>query len=333
MAVQRGDITNLTRRSALRLSAGTVLAPLLARVAGAQAYPSRPVRLIVGFAAGGPVDIVARLMGQWLSDRLGQQFVIENRAGAGGNVATEAVVNAPPDGYTLLMVSPANTVNTTLYEKLSFNFLRDTAPVAGIMRTPNVMVVDPSFPAKTVPDFISYAKQNPGAINFASAGNGTSQHVAGELFKMMAGISMVHVPYRGAAPALTDLFGGRVHVMFGTTPASIDFIRAGKLRPLAVTTVTRWDGLPDIPTISDFVPGYEASGWFGVCAPRNTPSDVIAILNREIDAGLADAKLKARLEGLGGTVLVGSPAAFGKLLAEETEKWAKVVKFSGAKPE
>jgi tripartite-type tricarboxylate transporter receptor subunit TctC len=333
MDFRGGDIRSLPRRSVLRLAAATALAPVLAPIAQAPVYPSRPVRLIVGFAAGGPVDIVARLMGQWLSDRLGQQFVVENRAGGGGNVATEAVVNATPDGYTLLMVSPSNTVNTTLYEKLSFNFTRDTAPVAGIMRTPNVMVVDPSFPAKTVPDFISYAKKNPGAINMASAGNGTSQHVAGELFKMMAGINMVHVPYRGAAPALTDLFGGRVHVMFGTTPASIEFIRAGKLRPLAVTTTARWEGLPDVPTISDFVPGYEASGWFGVCAPRNTPSNVIEILNREINAGLNDPKLRARLEGLGGTVLVGSPADFGKLLAEETEKWARVVKFAGAKPD
>ena len=333
MDLRRGDITSLRRRSVLRLAAAAALAPMLAPMVRAQVYPSRPVRLIVGFAAGGPVDIVARLMGQWLSDRLGQQFVVENRAGGGGNVATEAVVNATPDGYTLLMVSPSNTVNTTLYEKLSFNFTRDTAPVAGIMRTPNVMVVDPSFPATTVPDFISYARRNPGAINMASAGNGTSQHVAGELFKMMAGINMVHVPYRGAAPALTDLFGGRVHVMFGTTPASIEFIRAGKLRPLAVTTTARWEGLPDVPTISDFVPGYEASGWFGVCAPRNTPSNVIGILNREINAGLNDPKLRARLEGLGGTVLVGSPADFGRLLAEETEKWGKVVKFAGAKPD
>jgi tripartite-type tricarboxylate transporter receptor subunit TctC len=322
----------LWRRRFLRLSAGALALPALVRATNAQAYPSRPVRIVVGFAAGGPLDIVARLMAQWLSDRLGQQFVIENRAGGGGNIATEAVINAPPDGYTLLMVSPANTVNTTLYEKLNFNFTRDTAPVAGIMRTPNVMVVDPSFPAKTVPEFIAYAKANPGKINMGSAGNGTSQHVAGELFKMMAGIDMVHVPYRGAAPALADLFGGRVHVMFGTTPASIEYIRAGKLRPLAVTTRTRWDGLPDVPTISDFVPGYEASGWFGICAPRNTPTDVIDVLNREINAGLADVKLKARLEGLGGTVLPGPAAVFGKMLAEETEKWAKVVKFSGAKP-
>ena len=285
----------------------------------------------MGFAAGGPLDIVARLTAQWLSERLGQNVIVENRAGGGGNIATEAVVSAPPDGYTLLMVSPSNAVNMTLYEKLNFNFIRDIAPVAGIIRTPNVMVVDPSFPAKTVPEFIAYAKANPGKLNMGSAGNGTSQHIAGELFKMMAGISMVHVPYRGATPALADLFGGRVHVMFGTTPASIEYIRAGKLRPLAVTTATRWDGLPDIPAISDFVPGYEASGWFGLGAPRNTPAEIVDTLNREINAGLTDAKLKARLEGLGGTVLTGSAAAFGKLLADETEKWAKVVRFSGAK--
>jgi tripartite-type tricarboxylate transporter receptor subunit TctC len=323
----------MKRRTFLRLTVGAAALPALPRVARAQAYPSRPVRLIVGFAAGGPVDIVARLMAPWLTDRLGQQFVVENRAGAGGNIATEAVVNALSDGYTLLMVSPANTVNTTLYEKLSFNFARDTAPVAGIMRTPNVMVVDPSFPAKTVPEFIAYGKQHPGKLNMGSAGNGTSQHVAGELFKMMAGINMVHVPYRGAAPAIADLFGGRVHVMFGTTPASIEYIRAGRLRPLAVTTGARWDGLPNVPTIGDFVPGYEASGWFGISAPANTPAAVIEVLNREINAGLADAKLKARLEGLGGTVLPGSAADFGKLLADETVKWAKVVKFSGAKPD
>ena len=285
----------------------------------------------MGFAAGGPLDIVARLTAQWLSEWLGQNVIVENRAGGGGNIATEAVVSAPADGYTLLMVSPSNAVNMTLYEKLNFNFIRDIAPVAGIIRTPNVMVVDPSFPAKTVPEFIAYAKANPGKLNMGSAGNGTSQHIAGELFKMMAGISMVHVPYRGATPALADLFGGRVHVMFGTTPASIEYIRAGKLRPLAVTTATRWDGLPDIPAISDFVPGYEASGWFGLGAPRNTPAEIVDTLNREINAGLTDAKLKARLEGLGGTVLTGSAAAFGKLLADETEKWAKVVRFSGAK--
>ena len=321
----------IPRRRFLRLAAGTAALTVGARAGFAQAYPSRPVRIVVGFAAGGPLDIVARLMAQWLSDRLGQQFIVENRAGAGGNIATEAVVNAAPDGYTLLKVSASNTVNTTLYERLNFNFLRDIAPVAGIMRTPNVMVVAPSFPAKTVPEFIAYARANPGKLNMGSAGNGTSQHVAGELFKMMARVNMVHVPYRGAAQALADLFGGQVHVMFGTTPTSIEYIRAGKLRPLAVTTTERWDGLPDVPTISDFVPGYEASGWFGLGAPRNTPADIVDTLNREINAGLTDAKFKARLEGLGGTVLTGSPADFGKLLADETEKWARVVKFSGAR--
>jgi tripartite-type tricarboxylate transporter receptor subunit TctC len=321
----------LWRRQLLHLAASAAALPLASRFAQAQSYPARPVRIVAGFAAGGPIDIVARLMAQWLSERLGQQFIVENRAGAGGNIAAEMVVSAPADGYTLLMVSPSNTVNMTLYEKLNFNFLRDIAPVAGIIRLPNVMVVDPSFPAKTVPEFIAYAKANPGKINMGSAGNGTSQHIAGELFKMMAGINMVHVPYRGAVPALTDLFGGRVHVMFGTTPASIQHIRAGKLRPLAVTTKTRWDGLPNIPTINEFVPGYEASGWFGLGAPRNTPAEIVATLNREINAALTDAKLKARLEGLGGTVLAGSPADFGKLLADETKKWAKVVRFSGAK--
>ena len=323
----------LPRRRFLQVVTGLATLPFVSRATWAQAYPSRPVRMVVGFAAGGPMDIVARLMAQWLSERLGQQFIVENRAGGGGNIATEMVVGAPPDGYTLLVVSPSNTVNTTLYEKLSFNFTRDIAPVAGIIRLPNVMVVDPSFPAKTVPEFIAYGKAHPGKLNMGSAGNGTSQHIAGELFKMMAGIQMVHVPYRGAAPAMADLFGGRVHVMFGTTPASIEYIRAGKLTPLAVTTMARWDGLPDLPTINDFVPGYEASGWFGLGAPRDTPSEIVALLNREINAGLADPKLKARLEGLGGSVLMGSPAEFGTLLVEETAKWAKVVKFSGAKPD
>jgi tripartite-type tricarboxylate transporter receptor subunit TctC len=322
----------LPRRRFLHLAAGVVALPAVSRFSWAQSWPDRPVRLIVGFAAGGPVDIVARLMGQWLSERLGQQFVIENRAGGGGNIATEAVVNARPDGYTFMLVSPVNAINATLYDKLNFNFIRDIAPVAGIIRVPNVMVVDPSFPAKTVPEFIAYAKANPGKINMGSAGNGTSQHVAGELFKMMAGVNMVHVPYRGAAPALTDLFGGQVHVMFGTSPTSIGYIRAGKLRPLAVTTATRWEGLPDIPTIGDFVPGYEASGWFGLGAPKNTPTEIVDRLNGEINAGLADPKLKARLTDLGGTMLAGSPADFGKLIADETRKWAKVVKFSGAKP-
>jgi tripartite-type tricarboxylate transporter receptor subunit TctC len=324
-------IMGFPRRTFLKFAVPAAMLPALSRAPRAQTYPSRPVRMVVGFAAGGPMDIVARLMAQWLSERLGQQFVIENRAGGGGNIATEMVVTAPPDGYTLLVVSPSNTVNTTLYQKLNFNFTSDIAPVAGFIRLPNVMVVSPSFPAKTVPEFIAHAKANPGALNMGSAGNGTSQHIAGELFKMMAGVHMVHVPYRGAAPAMADLFGGRVHVMFGTTPASIEYIRAGKLRPLAVTTRARWDGLPDVPTIADFVPGYEASGWFGLGAPKDTPSEIVGILNKEINAGLADPKLKARLENLGGTVLVGSAADFGKLLADETEKWAKVVRFSGAK--
>lgn len=321
----------LARRRVLRLATAVAALPLTAQRTPAQSYPSRPVRIIVGFAAGGPVDIVARLLAQWLSERLGQQFIVENRPGGGGNLATEAVVGAPQDGYTLLMVSASNTVNTTLYEKLRFNFTRDTAPIASIMRTPNVMVVAPSFPAQTVPDFIAYAKANPGKLNMGSAGNGTSQHVAGELFKMMAGVDMVHVPYRGAAPALIDLFGGNVHVMFGTTPASIEYIRTGKLRPLAVTTTTRWNGLPEVPTISDFVPGYEASGWFGIVAPKSTPAEIIDLLNREIIRGLADPNLRSRLEVLGGTPLALSPAEFGTLLIEETEKWAKVVRFSGAK--
>lgn len=321
----------LARRRFLRLATAMAALPLNSRPAPAQPYPSRPVRIIVGFAAGGPVDVVARLLAQWLSERLGQQFVVENRPGSGGNLATEAVVGAPADGYTLLMVSASNTVNTTLYEKLRFNFTRDTAPVASIMRAPNVMVVAPSFPAQTVLDFIAYAKANPGKLNMGSAGNGTSQHVAGELFKMMTGIDMVHVPYRGAAPALIDLFAGSVHVMFGTTPASIEYIRTGKLRPLAVTTAKRWSGLPEVPPIGDFVPGYEASGWFGISAPRNAPAEVIDLLNREIVAGLSAPSMRSRLEGLGGTPLALSSAEFGTMLTEETAKWAKVVRFSGAK--
>ena len=288
---------------------------------------------IVGFAAGGAPDILARLMGQWLSERLGQPFVIENRPGAGSNIATEAVVRAPPDGYTLLLVSPANAINATLYDKLNFNFIRDIAPVAGIIREPHVMVVNPSVPAKTVPEFIAYAKANPGKLNMASAGNGTAAHVAGELFKMMTGVDMVHVPYRGAAPALTDLLGGQVQVMFAAMPASIEYIRAGKLRALAVTTATRSEALPDIPTVGEFVPGYEASAWFGVGAPKNTPAEIIDKLNKEINAALADPKIKARLADLGGTVLPGSPADFGKLIADETEKWGKVIRAANIKPE
>jgi tripartite-type tricarboxylate transporter receptor subunit TctC len=301
------------------------------RRAMAQDYPVRPVRVVVGYAAGGPTDIAARVIGQWLSERLGQQFVIENRPGATGNIGTEAVVNAAPDGYTLLVVAASNAINTTLYQKLSFLFHRDTAPVAGIIRVPNVLEVTPSFPAHTVPEFIAYAKANPGKINFASGGNGTSQHVSGELFKMMAGVDMLHVPYRGSAPALTDLIAGHVQVMFDAVSSSIAYIRAGQVRALAVTTATRLEALPDLPTVGDFVPGYEASAWFGVCAPKNTPAEIIDRLNRAINAGLADPGLKARLADLGGTPLPGTPADFGKLILAETEKWAKVVKFSGAR--
>jgi tripartite-type tricarboxylate transporter receptor subunit TctC len=299
------------------------------RPATAQAYPARPVRVIVGFPPGGPTDIAARLIGQWLSDRLGRQFVIENRPGATGNIGTEAVVNAAPDGYTLLVVAASNAINTTLYRKLSFVFHRDTAPVAAIIRVPNVVEVTPSLPARTVPEFIAYAKANPGKINFASGGNGTSQHVSGELFKMMAGVDMLHVPYRGSAPALTDLIAGHVQVMFDAVSSSIPYIRAGQVRGLAVTTATRLEALPDLPTVSDFVPGYEASAWFGVCAPRKTPAEIVDRLNREINAALADPAMKAHLADLGGTPLPGSPADFGNLIVAETEKWAKVVKFSG----
>jgi tripartite-type tricarboxylate transporter receptor subunit TctC len=321
------------RRQFLHFAAGAAALPAMSRIARAQAYPTRPVHFIVGLAAGGGADILARLMGQWLSERLGQQFVIENRPGAGTNVATEAVVRAPADGYTLLMVLPPNAINATLYQKLNVNFIRDIAPVAGLIRTPLFMEVNPSLPAKTVPEFIAYVKANPDKISMASAGMGTSGHVAGELFKMMAHIDMVHVPYRGGAPAIIDLLGGQVQVLFDPVSSSTEYIRAGKLRALAVTTATRSEAFPDVPTVADFVPGYEASAFFGVGAPKNTPADIIEKLNREINAGLADPKLKARLADLGGTVIAGSPADFGKLLADETEKWAKVVKFAGMKPE
>ena len=323
----------LPRRRFLHLAAGAAALPFAPHVARAQAYPTRPVRLIVPIAPAGASDIVARLMGQWLSERLGQQFVIDNRPGGGSSIGTEAVVRAPADGYTLLLCGITNATNATIYDKLNFNFLRDIAPVAGISRGPLVMVVDPSIPAKSLPEFIAYAKANPRKVNTASAGNGSAPHVAGELFKMMAGIDMVHVPYRGGGPALTDLLGGQVQVMFPTTVSSIGYIRPGRLRALAVTAATRSDELPDIPTVAEFVPGYEASAWFGVGAPRNTPPNVIATLNREINAGLANPKIKARLADLGGTPLVGSPAEFGKLIADETEKWAKVIKLAGIKPD
>ena len=306
-------------------------APALPPLASALDYPTRPVRVIVGFPPGGGVDIAARLMGQWLSERLGQPFVIENRPGAAGNIATEASVRAPADGYTLLLVNGTGAINATLYHKLSFNFIRDIVPVAGIIRVPLVMELNPSVAARTVPDFIAFAKANPGKINFASGGNGGPDHMAGELFKMMAGIDMVHVPYRGQGPALADLLGGQVQVIFGSIPASIEYIRAGNLRPLAVTTAMRSQTLPDVLTLSDFVPGYEASQWYGVGVPNNTPVEIVYKLNKEINAGLADPKLKARLADLGGTVLAGSPADFGKLISDEIEKWGKVIREVGIK--
>jgi tripartite-type tricarboxylate transporter receptor subunit TctC len=323
----------LLRRQFLHLAAGAAVLPAVSRLAWAQSYPTRPVRIIVGFPAGGPTDIVARLMAQWLSERLGQQFVIENRPGAASNIGTEAALKAPPDGYTLLQVTSTNAVNVTFYENLSFNFASDIAPVAGIIRVPFVMELNPSVPANTVPEFIAYAKANPGKINMASGGTGTSIHVTGELFKMMAGVNLVHVPYHGSAPALTDMISGQVQVMFDVLTSSLQHIRSGALRALAVTTATRSEALPDLPTVGDFLPGYEASAWYGVAAPKNTPSEIVAKLNMEINAGLADSKLRARLADLGGTVIPGSPADFGKLIAEEIEKWGKVVRFSGAKPE
>jgi len=323
----------LPRRNFLYLAACAAALPAASRVARAQAYPARPVRIIAPTAPGGAPDILARLIGPWLSQRLGQQFVIENRPGGGSNIGTEAVVRAPPDGYTLLLVSTTNAINATLYDRLNFDFLRDIAPVAGIISLPLVMVVNPSVPAKTVPEFTAYAKANPGKINLGSPGIGTPPHVAGELFKMMAGVDLVHVPYRGGGPVMTDLLGGQVQVLFGSTSLTIEQISAGKLRALAVTGATRWEGLPDIPTVGDFVSGYEASSLFGLGGPKQTPAAIIDRLNREINAALDDPTLKTRLIELGGTLLAGSPADFGKLIAEETEKWGKVVKFSGAKPE
>jgi tripartite-type tricarboxylate transporter receptor subunit TctC len=321
----------LPRRNFLRLAAGAAALSGVSRIARAQAYPSRPVRVIVPFAPAGTTDLLARLIGQWLSERLGQQFVIDNRPGGGGNIGTEAVVRAPADGYTLLLVGAWNAINATLYDKLNFNFLRDIAPVASIGGAPYVMVINPSLPAKTVPEFIAYAKANPGKVNMASAGTGAPSHVSGELFKMMAGVNMVHVPYRGGGPVMTDLLGGQVQVMFAPTPTSIEHIRSGKLRALAVTTATRSDALPDIPTVGDFVPGYEASNWYGVGIPKNTPAEIIDKLNKEINAALSDPRMQARLADLGATPFGGSPADFGKFIADETEKWGKVVKFVGIK--
>jgi tripartite-type tricarboxylate transporter receptor subunit TctC len=321
----------LPRRKFLHLAAGAAALPAVSRVARAQSYPSRPVRIIVAAAAAGPTDIIGRVMGQWLSERLGQQFFVENRAGGGNNIGTEAVVRAPADGYTLLLSNAVNAVNASLYDKLNYDFLRDTTPIAGIARTPLVLEVHPSVPAKTVLEFIAYAKANPRKLNMASGGNGSSGHVSGELFKMMTGTEMIHVPYRGSGVALTDLLGGQVQVLFDPIPSSIEHIRAGKLRPLAVTTIARWEGLPDIPALADYIPGYEASAWYGVSAPKNTPEEVIIKLNREINAGLADPKFKARLADMSATPLLGSSADYGRLIVAETEKWGKVIRAGNIK--
>ncbi len=321
----------LPRRQFFHWAAGAAMLPTLARGARAQTYPTRPVHLIIGFAPGGMQDISSRVIGHWLSERLGQPVVIENRIGAGGNMATELVVKAPPDGYTLLLIGSGHAISTSLYDKVSFDFIRDVAPVAGITRAGFVMMVHPSVPATTVPEFIAYAKANPGKLNMASPGSGTAPHLAGELFKIMTGIDMVHVPYRGGGPALTDLIGGQVQVQFSAVPA-LEYIKAGRVRALAVTGTTRSSDLPDIPTVAEAVPGYEASAWFGIGAPRNTPAEIIDKLNREVNLGLADPKVQARLADFGGTAMALSPAAFAKLIVDETEKWGKVIRAAGAKP-
>jgi len=321
----------LPRRTFLHLAAGGAALPIVSCFAWAQTYPTRPVRLIVPVAPSGGYDLVARPMGQWLSERLGQPFIIENRPGAGSNIGTEAVVRAPADGYTLLLVAAANAINATLYDRLNFNFIRDIAPVAGIIRTALVVAVHPSFPAKTVPEFIAYAKANPGKLTMASGDVGTPSHPAGQLFKMMTGVDMVHVPYRGVAAALTDLLGGQVQVAFGSVPSSIEYIRSGKMRALGVTTAIRTQALPDIPTVGEFVPGYEATAWYGIGAPRATPAEIVDKLNKEVNAALDDPKMKARLADLGGTVFAGSPADFGKFIAEETEKWGNVIRVLNIK--
>ena len=323
----------VTRRQFLYLSAVSTALAATTKISWAQTYPTQPVRILVGFAAGGNFDIIARLMAQWLSEQLHQPVIVENRHGASSNIATEAAIRAPADGYTLLLGGTVNAINATLYEKLGFNFIRDVAPVSGVVRFPNVMTVSESFPAKTVAEFIAYAKGNPDKINHGSSGNGTTQHLAGELFKMMTGVNFVHVPYRGASQAITDLLGGQVQVLFEPLPASIQHIKSGKLRALAVTTATRSDALPDVPAIGDFVPGYEASGWTGVCVPRNTSIEIIEKLNRVINAGLADPKMKARLADLGATTLAGSSADYGRLIAAECEKWGKVIRTANIKPD
>jgi tripartite-type tricarboxylate transporter receptor subunit TctC len=321
----------LPRRQFVHLAAGAIALPTVSRIARAQAYPARPVRILVGYAAGGGVDVTARLIGQWLSEHLGRPFIVENRPDAGTNIATEAVVRSSPDGYTLLLATGANAVNATLYKKLGFDFIHDVVPIGSIVRVTLVMVVNPSFSARSLPEFINYAKANPGKVTAASGGVGGPDHVSGELFKMMAGVDMIHVPYRGQAPALTDLLGEQVQVVFGTVPAAIEYIKAGKLRALAVTTATRSELLPDVPTVSEAVPGYEASQWYGVGAPKNTPAGIVEQLNREINAALADAELKTRFVDLGCSVLPGSPAEFGQLIAADTEKWAKVIRTANIK--
>ena len=320
-------------RQLLKFAAVVAAVGAVPPYASALDYPTRPVRIIAGFAAGGGVDVTARLIGQWLTDRLGQSFVIENRPGAGGNIGTEAVVNAAPDGYTLLLATVPNAVNASLYEKLSFNFIRDIVPVAGIIRVPMVILLNPSVPAATVAEFISYAKANPDKVNMASAGNGSAPHMAGELFKMMAGVNLVHVPYRGQGPALTDLLGGQVQVLFAATPGTTEYITTAKLRALAVTSASRAEMLPELKTVADFVPGYEASQWYGIGVPRNTPVEIVDKLNKEINAAIADPAMKARFAAIGGEPLPGSPAEFGKLISEETEKWGSVVRAAGIKPE
>ena len=320
-----------SRRQLLRIAGAAAALPAVSSFAHAQAYPARQIRLIIGYPPGGSADITARLMAQWLGERLGQPVIVESRPGGGTNIATEAVINAPPDGYTLLLVAPANAINATLYEKLNHNFLRDIEPIAGLIRFPNVVVVNPSVPVKTIPELIEYAKANPGRLNMASSGNGSTIHMSGELFKMMTGVNMIHVPYRGGALALTDMVGGQVQVMFDNIPTAMEFVKSGKLRGLAVTGAARSETLPDLPTVADFLPGYEATSWYGVGAPKGTPKEIIDKLNREVQTILADPKTKARFSELGAIMQPGTPAEFGKLVADETEKWGKVVKFSGAK--
>jgi len=323
----------LLRRNFLKLAGTLIAAPALPRLASALDYPTRPTKIIAGFAAGGGVDITARLIGQWLADHLGQPFVVENRTGAGGNIGTETVVNAAPDGYTLLLATVPNAVNASLYEKLSFNFVRDIAPVAGVIRVPMVVLVHPSVPAQTLAEFIAYAKANPGKVNMASAGSGSAPHMAGELFKMMTGVDMVHVPYRGQGPALSDLLGGQVQILFAAAPGTAEYVKTGKLRALAVTTAARMPDLPEVPTVADTVAGYEASQWYGFAAPKNTPAEIVDKLNREINVAIADPGLKAKLAAIGGEPMPGSAADFGRLIADETEKWGKVVRTGGLKPE